>query len=146
MSTINTVTGKKYRILKDAVNKVWDTISFWTASTDVSFEDGMTAEQKIGDVKGLVSTPQTIPGYIMDASMIAPIYKVLNGVVRPDGALTMTFMDPLITTTAKIQLYTDKYGYVPENMVVSGNTLTITFPQPENLVQVRVELGEFSGQ
>lgn len=145
MSTINTVTGKKYRILKDAANKIWDQISFWTSSTDVEFNDGTTAEEKLGDIKGLVSEPQITEGYVMDASVISPVYKVLTGVIRPDGELTLTFTDPLITSNAKIQIYTDLWGFVPESVVVSGNILTITFPQPDDLVQVKIEVGDFKG-
>lgn len=144
MSTINTVTGKKYRILKDAINKVWDQISYWTASTDVEFADGMTAEDKVGDIKGLVSTPQSTDGFVMDASVVSPVYKVLNGTIRPNGVLTLTFTDPLISDTAKIQIYTNVWGYTPEEVIVSGNTLTITFPEPDALTLVKVEVGDFS--
>ena len=144
MSTINTVTGKKYRILKDAVNKVWDQISFWTSSTDVEFNDGMTAEQKVGDIKGLVSSPQSTNGFVMDATVVSPVYKVLNGTIRPNGVLTLTFTDPLISDTAKIQIYTNVWAYTPEEVIVSGNTLTITFPEPDALTLVKVEVGDFS--
>ena len=144
MSTITVVTGKKYRILKDAVNKVWNTISFWTSSTDVEFADGMTAEDKVGDIKGLVSTPQSLNGFVMDATVVSPVYKVLNGTIRPNGVLTLTFTDPLISDTAKIQIYTNVWGYTPEEVIVSGNTLTITFPEPDALTLVKVEVGDFS--
>ena len=45
--TINYVSGKKYRILVDAVREVWDQLSFWTKASDVEFEDGSTLEGKV---------------------------------------------------------------------------------------------------
>ena len=42
--TENKVTGKKYRILTDAVNDIWDRISFWTRASDVAFNDNATLE------------------------------------------------------------------------------------------------------
>ena len=42
------VTGRKFRKLVDEAQKLWQRISFWTAACDVEFEDGKTAEQKIG--------------------------------------------------------------------------------------------------
>lgn len=143
MSVINTVTGKKYRILKDAVNKIWDQISFWTSSVDVEFADGMDAETKLGAINGLVTTEQTVPGYVLDASVAALAPKVFNGVIRPTGSTTLTFIDPVISSTAKIQIYSSQWGYTPDEVVTSGNTLTITFPVPDALVEIKVEVSEF---
>lgn len=143
MSVINTVIGKKYRILKDATNKIWDQISFWTSSNDVEFDDGMTAEQKVGAIKGLVTTEQLIPGYVMDASVTALAPKIFNGTIRPTGSTTLTFIDPVITSTAKIEIYTSLWGFAPDNVTVSGNTLTVVFPTPSALVEVKVEVSEF---
>lgn len=39
------VGGQKYRILTDAVNDVWDRISFWTKASDVIFDDNTNLEQ-----------------------------------------------------------------------------------------------------
>lgn len=47
----NQVSGKKYRILTDAVNDIWDRISFWTKASDVEMNDGSTAESKISDIE-----------------------------------------------------------------------------------------------
>ena len=40
------VKGRKYRTLADSVNKIWHRISFWTAASDVQFEDGSYLEGK----------------------------------------------------------------------------------------------------
>ncbi len=45
------VTGRKFRKLVDETRKLWQRISFWTKASDVEFDDGFTAEQKIGNLK-----------------------------------------------------------------------------------------------
>lgn len=41
--------GKAYRILIDSASDLWHRISFWTNASDVEFEDGKSAQEKIGD-------------------------------------------------------------------------------------------------
>ena len=142
MSTINKVTGKKYRILKDATNKIWDEVSFETASTDVTFNDGMTAEDKVGLIKGLVTSEQSTIGYVMDATVTQRAPRVLTGTLRV-GDTTLSFTDPAITPTAKIVPYTDRYGVVPRTMVTAGNTVTMTFTEQSEIIMVRLEISEF---
>ena len=143
MSTINQVTGKKYRILKDAANKIWDQISFWTSSSDVSFDDGMNAEQKVGAIKGLVTAEQSNSGYVLDATVAAIAPKVISATLRVGGDNTISITDPAITDTAKIQVFTNKYGFVPIYQTTSNHTLTITFPEPDEMVLIKVEVSEF---
>ena len=45
------VTGRKFRKLVDETKKLWQRISFWTKACDVEFDDGQTAEEKIGNLK-----------------------------------------------------------------------------------------------
>lgn len=56
--------GNKYRRLKDAANKVWQRISFWTAASDVEFDNGTTLQNSLGSVTGitdsLTSTSSTV--------------------------------------------------------------------------------------
>lgn len=143
MSIINKVHGKAYRILRDATNKEWDEISFLEDSRDIIFQDGLDAETKVGAIKGLVTTVQAQPGYVMDASVTPLAPTIFNGTIGAGAAKTLTFIDPVITSTAKVVIYTDLFGYVPTNSVVSGNTLTITFPAPTRQVLVKVEVSEF---
>ena len=143
MSTINPVSGRKYRILRDPVNKVWDEVSFVNLAQDTIALDGLDLETKVGAIKGLVTTEQSQPGYVMDASVTAIAPKVFNGTIGAGAAKTLTFIDPVITNTAKIQIYTDLFGYTPIDSVVSGNTLTISFPAPSRQVLVKVEVSEF---
>lgn len=65
--------GKSYRILTDAVNQIWDKISFWTHADDVYFDDGDTLSEKLGG--GLITTLSEIseitsPGNIPDCLAI----------------------------------------------------------------------------
>lgn len=50
MATVDEVkvTGRKYR-LWDAVNEIWKRVSYWTAASDVEFEDGLNLEDKISE-------------------------------------------------------------------------------------------------
>lgn len=53
--TENKVTGKKYRILTDAVNDIWDRISFWTKASDIEYNDGTDGEAlktQVGTIEG----------------------------------------------------------------------------------------------
>lgn len=42
--TENIVTGKKFKILIDATQDIWDRISFWTKASDVYYDDNSTVE------------------------------------------------------------------------------------------------------
>lgn len=50
------VTGRKFRYLLDEVNKLWQRISFWTKACDVEFDDGKTAEEKLGAINGITDS------------------------------------------------------------------------------------------
>ncbi len=49
------VTGRKFRKCIDVANKIWQRISFWTKASDVEFNDGQTAENKMGAISGITS-------------------------------------------------------------------------------------------
>lgn len=49
------VTGRKFRRLIDRDSKLWQLISWWTKASDVEFDDGKTAEQKVGTIDGITS-------------------------------------------------------------------------------------------
>lgn len=73
------VTGKKYRILTDVAQKVWQRVSFWTKSSDVEFNDGKTAETKVGAISGITDS------LVSNSSNIAASAKAvseLNGNIK----------------------------------------------------------------
>lgn len=76
----NIVKGKKYRILTDAASRLWDRISFWTASTDVEMADGHTLEANLGAIKGITtSTNVSTTGYAADARTVSTINSNMGG-------------------------------------------------------------------
>lgn len=144
MSTIVPVTGKKYRILVDAENKVWNEISFRSVASDVIFNDNLSAQEKLGAIKGIVTAKQSTTGYAIDASVAALAPYVISRTLRVgDTGVISIEADPHITSTAKAQIYTDVWGYVPKSVVTTGNTMTITFPAPKELTNVKIEISEF---
>lgn len=75
-TTINevTVTGRVYRRLIDKAAKLWQRISYWTKACDVEFDDGKTAQAKLGDINGITSDAELINEDI--ASSILPVHDV----------------------------------------------------------------------
>lgn len=74
MATINEqiVIGRKFRKLIDESAKLWQRISFWTKASDVEFNDGMTAETKLGAIDGITDS------LVSTSSRIAASAKALN--------------------------------------------------------------------
>lgn len=70
------VTGKK---LRRFVNGVWERMSCWHKASDCEFDDGMNAQEKLGDIKGITdSTTVSENGYVADAKVVSDIYNSLN--------------------------------------------------------------------
>ena len=66
------VTGRKFRKLIDEATKLWQRISFWTKASDVEFDDGSTAETKMGAINGITDSLAST------SSNIAASAKALN--------------------------------------------------------------------
>lgn len=67
------VTGKFYRIWSTA-DKLWHRISFWTHANDVEFNDGKTAQTKVGAIKGITTSTNTAEtGYAADATTVTTL-------------------------------------------------------------------------
>ena len=49
------VTGRYFRKLIDAANRQWQRFSFWTKASDVEFDDGKNAEEKIIELKNRIN-------------------------------------------------------------------------------------------
>lgn len=65
------VTGRYFRRCTDAANKVWQRISFWHKASDCEFDDGTTAQTKVGAIKGITtSTSVTETGYAADMTTV----------------------------------------------------------------------------
>lgn len=104
------VTGKKYRILTDVAQKVWQRVSFWTKSSDVEFNDGKTAETKVGAISGitdsLVSTSSNIAA---SAKAVSELNGNLNVYVDEEGKLHFvngSGADSVLNFNSGVQSYT----------------------------------------
>lgn len=122
--TENIVTGKKYRILTDATQDIWDRISFWTKASDVYYDDNSNAEanRPIGILKrgtayvvGTVAYEITAPSWVMlkcttagtTAASTPSTYKTISssGTVITDGTAKFTVYDIRPTTTLSTNAY-----------------------------------------
>lgn len=93
------VTGRKFRKLTDAASKKWQRISFWHKASDCEFNDGKTAEEKLGAIKGITTDLNvTVPGYAADATRVSELNNSLNG------------FEPILDSTGKITGYKTKAG------------------------------------
>lgn len=73
------VTGRYFRRYTDAVNKVWQRISFWHKASDCEFDDGQTAQTKVGAIKGITtSTSVTETGYAADMTTVKNLQTQIN--------------------------------------------------------------------
>lgn len=118
--TENIVTGKKYRVLVDEKNDIWDRVSLWTSSTDVECGDGETAERKLLKLQGICLT-DTLTA----------------------GNTSITFEDDAITDDCIIDFYTSIYGVNPKSIDNSTfGKLTLTFKAQENDMEVRIIIKE----
>lgn len=81
------VTGKFYRIWS-AADKLWHRISFWTHANDVEFNDGKTAQTKVGAIKGITTSTNTQEtGYAADATTITTLNQSVAGLNQSLGNL-----------------------------------------------------------
>ena len=74
MATENIVTGKFYRILKNASSKTWDRISFWTHADDVSLSNGTTLSSDLNTKQTKINATQTDFAQVENSSTSAHAY------------------------------------------------------------------------
>lgn len=92
------IIGRKFRKLIDESTGLWQRISFWTKASDVEFNDGKNAEEKISDMK---STFQDGVDKIYNACVSAgstPENKTPDGIKQciEDGLGTKDIYDKLV--------------------------------------------------
>lgn len=81
------VTGKFYRIWS-AADKLWHRISFWTHANDVEFNDGKTAQTKVGAIKGITTSTNTAEtGYAADATTVTTLNQSVTELNQSLGNL-----------------------------------------------------------
>lgn len=85
------VTGKFYRIWSTA-DKLWHRISFWTHANDVEFNDGKTAQTKVGAIKGITTSTNTAEtGYAADATTVTTLNQSVTELNQSLGNLKTDF-------------------------------------------------------
>ena len=135
MATVNEqiVTGRKFRKLIDETNKLWQKISFWTKASDVEFDNGMTAEIKLGAIDGITdSLASTSSRIAASAKSVATLNNHLAqqpnfiydstgkiiGYKTPGGADTVFPFNKGLNYDQQASSYTDRYY---ENRAGSDN-------------------------
>lgn len=81
------VTGRYFRKLIDAASRQWQRFSFWTKASDVEFDDGKTAEFKLGEIDGITSNIDN------KNERIAASINVVNHVNNKLGGVTQFIVD-----------------------------------------------------
>ena len=128
------LTSKKYRILTDVAQKVWQRVSFWTKSSDVEFNDGKTAETKVGAISGitdsLVSNSSNIAASAKAVSELNGNLNNINVYVGEDGKLHFTDKegaDTVLNFKANPEVLSgaSNWGNVTLTATKSGNATVI---------------------
>lgn len=81
-------TGNKYRRLKDATNKIWQRISFWTKASDVEFDNGTTLEASLGNIQGITDSVSSTSSNI--AASAKAVQTINSNLQNLDTSLTAT--------------------------------------------------------
>lgn len=76
-------TGRKYRKCVDNTsgNKVFERYSFWGKASDIEFNDGTTAESKVGSFKGVTTNENQVAGYAADVTLVKSIKTSLSNLI-----------------------------------------------------------------
>ena len=138
--TENIVTGKKYRILTDAANDIWDRISFWSKASDVQYDDNTTAEanKAVAILKrnasytvGAVAYEPSAPSWVLlkctqagtTAAVIPSTYSTISsvGTVITDGTARFTVYDVRPSATLSASAF-----QVPAMSLVNGLNSELT--------------------
>lgn len=77
------VTGRAKRVLIDKAAKLWQRISEWTKASDIEFNDGQTAETKVGAIDGITDSLASTSSRI--AASAKSVSQLNNDLMFPDG-------------------------------------------------------------
>lgn len=136
------VTGRKFRKCIDEANKLWQRISFWTKASDCEFDDGMTAEEKVGAIDGITdSLVETSSRIAASAKAVSTLNQALGSIMTATltaGSTSVSFSP--VSDDSLIDVYTDIYGVNPESVTLDDNHLVLTFAEQETDVTVKVRV------
>lgn len=109
--TENLVTGRKYRILTDAAQDIWDRISYWTKASDVYYNDNTNAEENkpVNILKRSAAYPVGAVAYEPTAPSWVMLKCTTSGTTSPNVPTTystISSVGQIITDgTAKFTVY-----------------------------------------
>ena len=117
MATENIVTGKKYRILKDATNKIWDVISFWTKASDVYNNNNQNLQTTVGGITGISSSlTSTSSSIAASANAVKQLNDKITQLNSDIGVSKITYFDTIHTYTFTLDYVPDGvFLYYPDN-------------------------------
>lgn len=117
-------TGNFYRRCIDVADKIWERISFWTKASDVEFNDGMTAEEKVGAIKGVTTATDIVEeGYAADATTINTLTTNLVSVTQDIATMNESISD-LSEKTASIKGITTSLDVTEEGYASDAKTVS----------------------
>lgn len=107
-----------------------------TAATNAAISAAASAASAQGAVERIAPELACIQEDILNKE---PLHRILSAALVT-GETTLTFTDPAISDDAMIYIYTNVWGVDPVNAVQSENTLTLTFAEQSQDIQVKVEV------
>lgn len=128
------ITGRKYRKCIDNTpnNKKWQRYSFWTKASDVWFDDGTTAQKKIGSFKGVTTNENQTAGYAADVTLVKSIKSSMSTVLTA----LQNRLNTVINNLGGLRFYEDSTG----KYVVGADSV------PKKLGNSVMKIKEFYGQ
>ena len=110
MAEIIEKTGKSYNIF-DKINNVWNKISFWHKASDCEFDDGKTAQTKLGAINGITSD---LTG---EAEDIAASIKCVNQLNSSLGESTQI---KTLWSNSELSGTSDLSAFNPQTIEING--------------------------
>lgn len=122
MAVTEQIKSAIYRVY-NSTSSIWNRYSFWNKASSCEFDDGETAEAKLGKIKGITtSLAATETGYAADATAV----KTLNDSLTP-LSVTLNATDWVVssdstyyTQTKTITGITANTLFFPPMMIPSG--------------------------
>lgn len=123
-------TGRKYRKCVDNTsgNKVYERYSFWGKASDVEFNDGTTAETKIGSFKGITTNENQVAGYAADVTLVKSIKTSLSNLITSLSNL----VDSINTRLGGMRFYEDSTG----KYVVGADSVPKKLGNPYEIIKI----------
>lgn len=144
------IVHRKYKILKDAVNDIWDRVSMWHAAEDIEVSTGLNLETDLADKTAKINAlydnlapTETSPAASAHAvgSMIVyngVLYRVISAISAGNTLAVGTNIEAKTAGAISKQLvasdgtefyfdyYGGKYGYYPNASKTASQFVAIT--------------------